>query len=347
MSNTTYINIVSGKGGTGKTLLCTILADMLGTQNSNVLIIDMDIFVRGLTSLLYFHKGETLNLTNKDELSISDLFYNYKLNHWTSPKLSIHKYRSFDIIPAVSKINELFDYEKDTIFDYTYNHDVFKKLFNLIPKDEYDFVFFDCRAGYDNLISIVHEFSDITLCVQEEDDISEITADNLVRQLEKDNSRKSVYKIINKARNIKTILDLEQKRKQGITFLGYIPFDMDIMNSFGENSFWDDISQTLYKSALSDVWNSLAKKENLNIQLNFKRYSPLVVTELEMQFGYLQSKNRVLALAGLLLSTCGIVYIFFQNEIIKLFEHVDRLIAVLISLFGFIVYVYSTLIRRK
>ena len=40
MTDTKYINVVSGKGGTGKTLLCTILAELLGNQNVNVLVID-------------------------------------------------------------------------------------------------------------------------------------------------------------------------------------------------------------------------------------------------------------------------------------------------------------------
>lgn len=346
MKDTKFINIVSGKGGTGKTLLCTVLADMLGTQNSNVLIIDMDIFVRGLTSLLYFHKGEIINLTENNELSVSDLFQNN--DNIVDKKLSIHKYRSFYVVPAVSRINELFNHEKDSIFDLQSNLKIIKILFSLIPRNNFDYVFFDCRAGYDNLISVIHNFSNITLCVQEEDDISEITANNLIKQLENDNPRKNVYKIINKARNIQTIIDLESKRRNGITFLGYVPFDMDIMNSFGESSFWDDIAQSLYKSALVDVWNTLSKKENFDIQLNFKRYSPLVSIKIEEKFGYLQSKNRVLALYGLVLSVSGLIYVFWGEEIQKvIFYSIDRLIAVIISLFGLLLYFYSTLSRKK
>ena len=74
-SSTTIINVVSGKGGTGKTLLVSVLADILGNSpNAKTLVIDLDVFVRGLTSLLYFHREEKLRISERGKLSVADLF---------------------------------------------------------------------------------------------------------------------------------------------------------------------------------------------------------------------------------------------------------------------------------
>lgn len=340
MGDTKYINIVSGKGGTGKTLLCTVLAELLGNQNVRVLVVDMDIFVRGLTALLYFHKGESLKITDENSTTISDIFYRTKPIY--NEKIAIDKYRSFYIAPAVQKINELFDIEREMIFDIEHNRNSFEQIMRSIPKEEYDYIFFDCRAGYDSLVSIVHEKSDITICVQEEDDISEVTANNLIRQLERDSSRKSIFKLVNKARNVKSFEELERKQKKGLTFLGYIPFDMDVMNSFGEKSFWEDISKSLYKGAAAEAWNILASKVELRDTLFFKRYSPLLSEKIERPFGYLLLTDRLLSAMGLVLMFLGFSYSFFGDNIRYIFEkRPDQIVSIVISFFGAFVFLYS------
>ena len=70
------INVISGKGGTGKTLLTAVMAELLANAGADVLAIDMDVFVRGLTALLYFHKNEVINITKKNEWPISAFFKN-------------------------------------------------------------------------------------------------------------------------------------------------------------------------------------------------------------------------------------------------------------------------------
>jgi septum site-determining protein MinD len=346
MRETKFINVVSGKGGTGKTLLCTILAELLGNQNISVLVIDMDIFVRGLTALLYFHKGESLRLSNDDELTISDIFYNDRF--YRKDKLAIHKYRSFDIVPAVSRIDQIFDLEKEMIFDFGHNDEIFNKIKELIPKDKYDYVFLDCRAGYDSLVSTIHENSDLTICVQEEDDISEVTANNLIRQLERDSSRKTIFKLINKTRNAKTIEELEKKQRKGIASIGYIPFDMDVLNSFGERSFWEDISRSLYKAAVAESWNKLALKAELKHNLYFKRYSPLGSDNVEKLLGVLGQSDRLLAFMGLMLGIMGIIYSFLGHHILYLLnDRPDLLISVIVSMFGFTLFIFSFLHKKK
>jgi len=347
---TTYINVVSGKGGTGKTLLCSILAELLGNQNVSVLVIDMDIFVRGLTTLLYFQRSESLKLSTRRELTVSDIFYRRgkELNNKKDSLLATHKYRSFEIVPAVSRIDELFDLEREMIFDFEYNERVFDEIKNLIKEDKYDYVLFDCRAGYDNLVSTIHRRSDITICVQEEDDISDVTANNLIRQLEKDSSRKTIFRVTNKARNISSFKDLEQKGHKGIDSLGYIPFDIDVMNSFGKKSFWEDISRSLYKSAVAETWNKLAMKTELKHILFYKRYSPLLSEKVERTFGMIGQSQRLFAVLGLILGICGLLFPFFGREIIYMFgERPEFAFSFVISIMGFAMFLLSFLPKRK
>lgn len=346
MEKTKFINVVSGKGGTGKTLLCTILAELLGNQNVSVLIVDMDIFVRGLTALLYFHKGESLRLSDKDEMTVSDIFYRDK--PFKGSRLAIHKYRSFDIAPAVSRIDQIFDLEREMIFDFKHNEMSFHRIRECIPPDKYDYVLFDCRAGYDSLVSTIHDFSDMTICVQEEDDISEVTANNLIRQLERDSSRKTIFKLVNKARNAKSLDELDKKQKKGVSSIGYIPFDMDVMNSFGERSFWEDISRSLYKAAVAEVWNKLASKAELKHTIYYKRYSPLVSEKFEKTFGILGSSDRLLAAMGLLIGLSGLLYSYFGYNLKYIFEErPDRAISILISIIGFFLFLNSFFRRKK
>jgi septum site-determining protein MinD len=346
MEKTTFINVVSGKGGTGKTLLCTILAELLGNQNVSVLVVDMDIFVRGLTALLYFHKGESMRLSQKNEVTVSDVFYN--INYNNASKLAIHKYRSFDIAPAVSRIDQVFDLEKEIIFDFKHNKYSFNRILDFIPKDKYDYVFFDCRSGYDSLVSTIHNISDFTICVQEEDDISDVTANNLISQLERDCSIKTIFRLVNKARNSKTLDELNQKQKKGVSSLGYIPFDMDVLNSFGERSFWDDISRSLYKAAVAESWNKLAAKAELKHILYFKRYSPLFSGKIEKTFGILGQSDRLFAFIGFMLGFSGLFYSLFGTELYHIFKfRTDIMVSVFISAFGFFIFLYSFINKKR
>jgi septum site-determining protein MinD len=43
------IDVLSGKGGTGKSLLCAVLRRLLAQEGARILLADFDIFVRGLT----------------------------------------------------------------------------------------------------------------------------------------------------------------------------------------------------------------------------------------------------------------------------------------------------------
>jgi septum site-determining protein MinD len=349
MENTKFINIISGKGGTGKTLLSATIAELLGNQNISVLIIDMDFFVRGLTSLLYFHREEKLHLIGSNEFSVIDYFNNdFEYNN---KKLSISRYRSFDISPSVPRIDAMYYVDKITEM----KEEVLKKKFNAVISEipyekNYDYVIFDSRAGYDKLIKVTTEFSDITICIQEEDNISDITANNLIKQLEKDIPNKPILRVVNKVRNVENYRSLAKRQHLSLSFLGSIPFDMDVLNNFGEQSFWDEIPKSIYKNAVVDFWNNLSNKMGLNHTLKTKRVSPFINESIEKKLTFMSTYDRIIFLYGMFLTIGGFGYFIYPalKELLNTNKITDfDLIALAIGISGFIMLTYSMLRRQK
>ncbi len=344
MSNNDFkiINIISGKGGTGKTLLAAVLAEELGNKNIPVLVIDLDIFVRGLTSLLFFHREGAVNLTKDNELSIYDVIKNRSNESVLSSKqIAAYQYRSFHICPSVPRIDSQLSLKKqlpESIEDY---RSLLKLIFDKIPRHTFRYVFLDSRSGYDNFISATHSLSDISICVQEDDDISDITANNLIGQLKGD-SDNVLFRLINKARDIETSEDLDKIDKIGVDYLGKIPFDMDVMKSFGKPSFWDDISKSLYKYALKKIWNRLSGKMRFDEELYLSRISPFASNKYESRISMLTLKERIYFIYGLVLAVFGLSYGLVGKDILIIFkENPMQFVSISIGLFGIAMVFYS------
>lgn len=336
------INVVSGKGGTGKTLLSAVLAEMLSKAGATVLVIDLDIFVRGLTALLYYQENGSIQIVDANDLSVSDFF---KAKGEVSPnrQVSISRYRSFDVFPSVSIVDEILNFKDMMPNNLEEANKILNSIFKHVGKD-YDYIFLDSRAGYDELIAAAHQLSDFSLCVEEDDNISKITSDNLVSQLRKD-STKSVLRVRNKVRDIKATNSSETA---GVAFVGSIPFDADVMNNFGEESFWSQIGKSIYKDALTNVWNSLAKKMRLPYKLESNRIGPVPTKSVEKKLTKLSTINRIIFMYGILITLFSIFALFSGREFFtNLIKDPIRLIALFSSIVGIGLTVISVINNRK
>lgn len=342
------INIVSGKGGTGKTLLTAVLAETLGNAGSNVLVIDLDVFVRGLTSLLYYHRNERIKICEPWEMSVAEFFINKGipcLFDRRPKKFAISRYRSFDIIPSVGRVDELLQFS-DLMPD-TKNEALryIQGLLHAIKNEKsYDFIFFDSRAGYDELISASHQCSDITICVEEEDNISRITTDNLINQMQNDTSN-PIFRLVNK-----TTSDKEYSTNS-VTHIGSIPFDMDIMRTFGQSNFWDDLKSTIYLDAIIKSWNNLSNKMDLSYSIESKRQSPFGNRSVEKKLQFYSLKDRVMILYGILIGFMGVLYPFFQDglfsDLLSNRELLFRVISSFVGILGFALTFFIILRNRR
>ena len=298
------INVVSGKGGTGKTLMTVVLADILSLQGAKVLVVDMDIFVCGVTTMFFYENLEAMRLTKEDNLSVSDYFLKrkeYQHSAAPMPKPAILHYpsRSFDIIPSLKRINQEYRPDSDLLPNDAEDAEaLIKFLMRTLPVNDYDYIFFDNRAGYDPLVEAVHSRCDFSLCVEEDDDISLITSDRLIYLLD---SSKPVYRIRNKVRSDSP----KETLRMGLDFLGAIDFEFNVFNTFGTARFWSSMAQTGYRRAVCVVWNCLAKKEELEHKIELsndpapKKRSSLSVLD------------RGFALSGFLLAILGLFSMFF------------------------------------
>jgi septum site-determining protein MinD len=331
----TIVDIVSGKGGTGKTLLSAVLADALANQGVSVLAIDLDVFVRGLTVLLYLYRKERIQLIDSDALSV----YSY-IAKSTSPgrarrpsELGICRFRSFDLLPSVSRVDQVVDYHKAVLDDRSVALRVLRNLLTEVAP-RYEVVLLDSRAGVDEFISATHAVSDITICVREDDPVSRFTDENLVTQLEAE-SDNPIFRLTNKARRILSIRDLERLPKDSVTDLGVIPFDMDIMNAFGTDNFWEVTSRSLYRAALIRAWNTLNDKMVLGYPISEHRISPIASESFERRVGNFSFKERIYLVYGTLLSLLGIGYALAGREMIAMFfVEPARLVALVAGVAG-------------
>lgn len=334
------LNVSSGKGGTGKTLTVSVLAELLSKSGAKVLVADLDIFVRGLTSLLYFENGERLNLKKGKELSASDFLIESRLFGAESQNdacLGIQRYRNFDIIPSVARIDEKLGFEDVMPRNYEESMKRLKRLISAIPPDEYDFLIFDSRAGFDELIAATHSISNSTICIEEEDQVSAITSGNLVRQLD-EVSKNPIYRIINKAR--------QEIQNTNLGVVGSIPFDTDIMNSYGEEHFWSTIKKSLLEPSLVSAWNIFARREGLAFELHTLRHSAIPINALEMRVAKLSSYNRIMFIYGVIIALSGLLLsIDGRDFVITLVEDPYRALGIFGAIAGVTMSAFSVLKR--
>jgi len=303
MKERTTLNLVSGKGGTGKTLFAAVLAEMLGSNGYETIVVDLDAFVRGLTALLYYHKQGALNLSDKKHFTISDFFIAKGNVQPEYRKISISRYLSFDVVPSVSRVDQLLTFGDLVPDNKNEAFVILKKLLNYIP-NKYDFVILDSRAGYDELIAATHLISDVSICIEEEDDISKITTDNLIRQLQSD-SDNPLFRVVNKATSAKSIDEL--MRHSSIVELGRIPFDMDIMKGFGGARFWEETEKSLYKAAVGHIWNGLCQKLSITKTVQVSRIGPIGSEETESRLQLLSSRDRIIFFYGCIFGLLGLI----------------------------------------
>ncbi|MBD0785828.1 ParA family protein [Vibrio sp. Y2-5] len=348
MSAPKIINIVSGKGGTGKTLLTAVLADLLGNENHSTLIVDLDVFVRGLTSLLYYHKKERLELIEEDEIAIADFFIDKgDLEVSGASKVAIARYRSFDVAPSVSRVDEILKFT-DLMPDT--KSEAISLLNTLLSKftKQYDFILLDSRAGYDELVAASHFISDVTICVEEEDSISKITSDNLINQLKED-SDNLIFRLCNKTRSENENFD--QGVSSGVDYIGGVPFDMDVMRSFGTKYFWDDISRTIYKSAIAKSWNRLSNKLGWNTTVDDFRPKPFGHDKLERKLRFFNVRDRILLVYGLVIGFSGILYPLIDmswfESMLNDSDGIRRITSTLTGAAGFILTAWVLLKNKK
>lgn len=307
---TRVVSVVSGKGGSGKSLLTAVLGQALAREGENVLLVDMDIFVRGLTVLLYSFRRPKRdgNSTVSDLLGI---FSNESQDRGPvetdASTYKLERFHECDVLPAVSNIGEPLDYDDTSLSDEKFCQRAIERIIKS-TKDRYDYIFLDNRAGMDSLIAASCRAADIVLAVAEDDAVGRQTNTNLVQFLQTRKSVRIIYSIINKARGLRSYPEVQDrsKQKQEFNLLGFIPFDIEIMESFGSDRFWGTVTETLYFRSLLDVRNELTRLEPVT-ELSERKYKFPPSVFMRKQQGRFSLIERMLRGYSVLLILAGVM----------------------------------------
>lgn len=341
------ISIVSGKGGCGKTLLTAVIGRALAREGLKVLLIDFDIFVRGLTILLadYLEKG----LQTKTKITVSDLLLSSEsqnIGNLLPEKLAIFRFFKCDVLPACSNIAAPLDYDQKQLSSFKFCKSIVNKLLSNV-KNKYDIILIDNRASIDSLVLATCHCSDVIISVAEDDDLCLQTNSNIVNHLRYKQSIKNVYTIINKGRRITSYDGLKNMswHRPEFNYVGVIPFDIEIMEDFGKSRFWLTFHETLYFRAIIDVWNNMAKMEGLKrISLKKYRFPPSIfMSKKEGKFTMIE---RMMRLYSIMLVFAGIFMAVYDKVLrgnLNLFE----ILSLTCIVSGLVVLILSTTSFRR
>lgn len=311
------ISVVSGKGGCGKSLLTAVIGQALAREGAKVLLVDMDIFVRGLTVLLHKFRRPS---DKSGKITVSDILGVFDENSadrgpvdLQNNNFKIQRFLDCDVLPAVQDIGEPLDYNDRDLSNEQFGEERIHYLLDVV-RDNYDYIFLDNRAGMDSLISASCKNSDIVLSVAEDDDVGRQTNVNLVNFLRFKKRMKNIYSVINKGRNIKNYDEIQARFSQRHEFsvVGYIPFDIEVLEEFGSDKFWLTVNETLYFRAVLDAWNMLAKNERYaEISISKYKFPPAIF--MKRDYGRYSLIERMLRTYSILFIIGGFGMWFYDN----------------------------------
>ncbi len=253
------ITLCSGKGGVGKTLLATSLSRIIQRQERcRILLVDLDLSVRGLTLLAFQNKYELAQLP----FSLTEYFYleerdqlallhelqkglpqsngHAEERHETTAQTTaaLAPYKRLDgifVLPSSTE-SERPGWTPVPALDLNETIEKLGKLYEFATSSlPIDYLIFDTQAGLGSLSLAATTLSDMNLIVLEEDDISWRTALNTfieISALHKRLQRKShSYFLANKVSA--SMMDVADKLK-AFSFLPPVPFDTWVQKLFAQ-----------------------------------------------------------------------------------------------------------------
>jgi cellulose biosynthesis protein BcsQ len=213
------LSLLSGKGGSGKTVIALSMSKVLAEAGYKVLLIDCDLSTHGAT---YFFESE-LESSNGRVLSTIDLL---STNETQNPILKTKM--GFAFIPSTSNPSEII--EPINLVSEQALQSFSRKIEKIC--DKYDALIFDCQAGYSPIAATAIELSQRNLIVLEPDAVSSAALRVLYLQLGKKLRSNNTWQIFNKLTEEER--PIYEKIFGGTLFtnLPPIPFDWQVRAAF-------------------------------------------------------------------------------------------------------------------
>ncbi len=226
------ISIVSGKGGSGKTLIASLIGAMASTTEK-VLLIDADFGTGGLTYFLTF-KVFDRGVGGLCEIMRQDVGSDYVFRFAKPRNISELGDRKIELLP-------IGDHKKFHLNKERVDHEGLREFIEFV-RHEYDYIIFDCRGGIDDDSVATCRLSDEIVVVAETDAASIRASQHLVEVLESEGMKEKIRGfIINKAMDDPRQLAELYGSILFSDYLGAVPFDVEANRSFIKGDFpdWD------------------------------------------------------------------------------------------------------------
>jgi len=269
------MSIVSGKGGSGKTMVAATMAKVLDSIGFKVLLVDADYGTAGLT----YYMG--LNTVSNIGVGLSGLFEELEVG------ASLGRYCQ----PMVDFGRAMFlgvgDHKKHLRGDLLKYQDVFIEEIIKVAKSEFDFILIDCRGGVDAESLAICDAVDKILVVAETDTTSfqatqylvDVLADNYMAE-------KLCGFLINKVFDDPSSVARAGTASFRSRYLDSVPFDLDATRSFlvgeipsSKSMFFSQVWQVLFKVFPQEVLPPRLRS------LSFNDYRGLSLRDNDSLFG--------------------------------------------------------------
>lgn len=284
--------IVSGKGGSGKTMLTSTIASILDESGKSVLLIDADFGTAGLT--YYLGLNEVSNIS----VGLTNIFSNKKSTSLDSEDIieNLNSYKNTSFI-GVGDHRRYKESGGQNFF-----HEYFDDFLTIIKeKNIFDYIVIDCRGGIDEESITVCRSADDIIIVAETDTTSFQATQYLVDVLYDNGiSDKITGFFINKVFDDPSVIMRNGAVSFKCRYLSSIPFDLDAIKSFIVGEI-PSISGTFS----SQIWNGLCKINSLN---DIKK--PIMKPLKSNQFSIVSFKDVKINIGSYLLSIVLFLSIF-------------------------------------
>jgi len=285
------ITLCTGNGGVGKTLLATTLGRIIQRdEDCKVLLVDLDLSVRGLTLLAFqnkyqldqlplslteylangqdsppalfdeLRKGLSVNGSGDDESSDQSAS---RAASQAGGQSTYQRLNGFFILPSSTE-SERPDWTQFNHLELDQAIDKLDRLHQFVAESlDVGYLIFDTQAGLGSLSLAAATLSDLNLIVLEEDDISWRTALSMLMEISELNKRlqhkSRSYFLANKVST--GMLDASDKLK-AFSFLPPVPFDTWMQKLFAHDTAAvlekDFEGSDFFRQVESGVWQELA-----------------------------------------------------------------------------------------
>lgn len=308
--------VVSGKGGSGKTLIATSIAAAHADAGINTLLIDADFGTGGLTYYLGFNTftGARTGLAellihNEQSITISRPTIDAIQSQFWLRRIGLLPVGSHRLLERESVKIEAADLER--IID--------------LAAAEFEIVIFDCRGGIDEHSIMVCQSADEIIVIAETDAASIQATQYLVSKLSDIGLRKKIAGfILNKVMDDPSSLANAARSLFNTEYLGAIPFDISTTREFikGNIPKIDSIFSRHVLKASSRL------SDRLSIFSDINTLSP-------KEFGSITLRDPAIRTGGIIIGAASLYVTFAAIAII------DRILELNIEYFY--LYIYSVI----